>query len=49
MKKYKITGSQLVKLMETARIRQWTDDDYLKVNPTQRNDIDFDKLKRMDD
>ena len=49
MKKYRITESQLIKLMETAKIRPWSDEDYLKVNPTQRNDIDFDKLKRNDD
>ena len=47
--KYKITESQFKKLVETAKIRPFTDADYDNVNPTQNKDTDFGKIKNLDD
>lgn len=40
---------RFVALNEAAKIRPWTDDDYIKANPGQIKDVDFAALKKRDD
>lgn len=58
MKKIHLTESNLRSIVkecvhralnETNKIRPWNDEDYAKANPLQRNDVDFDALKKYDD
>lgn len=47
--KVKLTEAQFDKIIETTKIRPFTDDDYYFVNPTQNKNTDFARIKKADD